>query len=124
MRRGENTGTDRSETEAGGTIAVQVLAFEGCPNRAGAIELAARAIEDTGVEAALEVVDVADAQRAAELRFLGSPTIRVDGQDVEQGADDRRGYGLVCRVYRTEAGVQGQPEAGWVTAALEAAARP
>jgi hypothetical protein len=52
------------------------------------------------------------------MRFLGSPTIRVNGRDVEPGADDRETFVLACRVYRTEAGISGQPLDAWIRAAL------
>jgi len=64
-----------------------------------------------------EVV-VPDAETAERLRFLGSPTIRVDGRDVEPGADARTAYVLACRIYRTEHGLSGVPDERWVTDAL------
>jgi hypothetical protein len=54
------------------------------------------------------------------LRFLGSPTVRVDGRDVEPGADERDEFALACRVYRTQDGLRGQPDPEWITAALRA----
>jgi hypothetical protein len=53
-------------------------------------------------------------------RFLGSPTLRVDGVDVEPGAGDRTDFGLKCRVYRTAEGLSGCPADEWVLAALTA----
>jgi hypothetical protein len=47
-----------------------------------------------------------DARRS---RFLGSPTVRVDGRDIEPGADRRTDYGLKCRLYRTPDGIVGVP---------------
>lgn len=61
---------------------------------------------------------MADADGASRLGFLGSPTIRVGGRDVEPGAGDRRDFALSCRVYRTAAGVAGQPDEVWVSEAL------
>jgi hypothetical protein len=54
----------------------------------------------------------------AEQRFLGSPTVRVNGSDVEPGGEDRTDYGLSCRVYVGENGVSGCPDAGWLREAL------
>ena len=45
------------------------------------------------------VVRVESADAAEHLRFLGSPTVRVDGHDVEAGTADRDDFGLQCRVY-------------------------
>ena len=61
------------------------------------------------------VETIGDAERE---RFLGSPSVRVDGCDIEPGADERTDYGLKCRLYRTESGMQGEPPTDWVLAAL------
>lgn len=97
---------------------VQILTFEGCPNKDGAIELVTRVLDLTGVAADVEIIDVADSEQAELLHFLGSPTVRVDGRDIEPGAGDRRDFVYACRVYRTEAGLQGKPDARWLIAAL------
>ncbi|HET8892570.1 MAG TPA: hypothetical protein VFM96_00535 [Gaiellaceae bacterium] len=39
------------------------------------------------------------------MRFLGSPTVRVNGRDVEPGADEREGFAFGCRVYANGAGL-------------------
>lgn len=52
--------------------------------------------------------------------FLGSPTVRVDGRDVEPGADVREDFGLKCRLYRTEDGLTGTPAEEWLVAAIRA----
>lgn len=52
------------------------------------------------------------------LRFLGSPTIRVGGRDVDPHTKDRDDYALSCRVFRTDAGIVGQPDERWVRGAL------
>ena len=52
-------------------------------------------------------------------RFLGSPTIRVNGRDIEPGADARSEFTLACRVYRTDSGFSGQPDDRWLRDALE-----
>lgn len=89
---------------------IEVLGFDGCPNIEPVIALAERLFGESAVDAELRGVDVADAEAAARLRFLGSPSIRVDGRDIEPGADDRTAYVLACRVYRTDAGMSGQPD--------------
>lgn len=97
---------------------IEILTFQGCPNGPAAVDLVRRVVTDTGVEATVTVVDVPDAAVAAETRFLGSPTIRVDGHDVEPGADQRKDYVLACRVYRTATGLHGRPDERWVRDAI------
>jgi hypothetical protein len=97
---------------------VEVLTFEGCPHAEPALELVRRVVAEAGVEAVVRRVDVPDVQSAEEQRFLGSPTIRVDGRDVEPGAEVREGYGLCCRVYWIEQAARGEPDERWLRHAL------
>ena len=97
---------------------IEILTFEGCPNAAAARELVERVVDDSRVEAEVAYVNVPDPETAEGLRFLGSPTVRVDGRDIEPGADDRTEYVLACRIYRTEHGLTGVPDDGWLRAAL------
>ena len=94
---------------------VELLYFDGCPN-VEATRHAVKAIAE-GVDVRMVLVETpADAER---LRFLGSPTVRVDGRDIEPGADERSDYALACRVYRTVDGVSGTPDISWLHAALK-----
>jgi hypothetical protein len=97
---------------------VQILYFEGCPNHEEARVLVERVAAALQLRPIVDRVEVTDAEAAARLRFLGSPTIRVDGHGVEPGADARRDFALSCRVYSTAAGVAGQPDEAWIRAAL------
>jgi hypothetical protein len=101
---------------------VEILYFEGCPNHEAARALVERVAGELGVEPEIEVVQVPDADAAAQLRFLGSPTVRVNGRDVEPGAEERGDFIFSCRVYRSERGLSGQPEVSWVRKALSEAA--
>lgn len=102
---------------------VEILYFDGCPNHEPARALVERVAAEIQVDPAIDLVEVDDPDAAAELRFLGSPTIRVDGRDVEPGADERQEFVLACRMYRTERGLAGRPDAAWIREALTAAAR-
>lgn len=97
---------------------VEILVFEGCPNAEAALDLVERVADELQLAAEVEVVVVPDAEAAERTRFLGSPTIRVDGEDVEPGAEQRTDYFLSCRVYRTNAGLSGQPDEDWLRQAL------
>ena len=92
---------------------VEVLYFESCPN----VEATRRAVESVaGVNVRMVLVETPD--DAERLGFLGSPSVRVDGRDIEPGADDRTDYALACRVYRTSEGMSGLPDMSWLRAAL------
>ena len=97
---------------------VELLYFEGWPNYEGTHALVARVAREERVTPEVRLVLVAAADAAQETRFLGSPTVRVNGHDVEPGADERDQYQYACRIYRTETGLSGQPDPGWIRAAL------
>ena len=97
---------------------IEVLTFYGCPNATAAQALVDRVVAGLDVEVEVASVRVPDVDAAERLRFLGSPTIRVDGTDIEPGAAGRSGYALACRVYATDSGASNLPDEGWLRAAL------
>jgi len=101
---------------------IEVLYFDGCPSTNAFLPRLRDLLAQVGATDRLQlrrVETIADAERE---RFLGSPTVRVDGYDIEPGADERTDYGLKCRLYRTESGKRGEPPTDWVLAALGLAA--
>lgn len=62
-------------------------------------------------------------EEAEAYRFLGSPTLRVDGRDIEPGADERTDFGFKCRVYRGAAGLRPTPPDELIVAALDRSVR-
>ena len=97
---------------------VEILFFDGCPNHEAARALIERVAGELDVEPEIDLVNVPDPDAASALRFLGSPTVRVNGRDVEPGAEARGDFGFSCRVYRAEHGVAGQPDPVWIRKAF------
>lgn len=97
---------------------VEIFYFDGCPNHHPAVALVERVSGELGLEPEIRLVNVTDDEVAKRLRFLGSPTIRVGGRDVDPHMKDRDDYALSCRVFRTDAGIVGQPDERWVRDAL------
>jgi hypothetical protein len=63
------------------------------------VELAKDVVARLAADARVEEVEVRDIDDAERLRFLGSPTIQVDGVDVEPEARSRSDYAMSCRLY-------------------------
>lgn len=101
---------------------VEILSFAGCPNYRLARKAVERILAELGLDAEIQTVDVPDLETAQRLRFLGSPTVRVNGNDVEPDASARSDYTIGCRIFRTAEGLRGQPDARWIRAALLEAA--
>lgn len=102
---------------------VEVLYFDGCPNHETLLPRLRELLEQAEVSSPVELVNVPDADTAQAQRFLGSPTLRVDGRDVEPGAETRTDFGLKCRLYLTPQGYVGAPPDAWVLDALSGSAR-
>ena len=98
---------------------IEVLTFAGCPNAEPAVELVARVMSELGIEANVKRIEVESEDQVQEHRFLGSPSIRVNGRDIEPGADGRQDYVYSCRVYGSESGLTGQPDERWLRTALQ-----
>jgi hypothetical protein len=102
-------------------VRVELLWWAGCPSWERAIEIARDEMRAAGLDPAelvvREITDDADAAREA---FPGSPTIRVDGRDIQAPGDEPGG--LTCRVYRLRDGrISALPDPADVAAALAAA---
>lgn len=97
---------------------IELLYFDGCPNHEALLSRLRELLGRAGISSTVEMVNVPDAGAAERQRFLGSPTLRVDGRDVEPRAELRTDFGLKCRLYRTESGVAGSPPDEWVLDAL------
>ncbi len=100
---------------------VEVLITPDCPHRDAAIALARRVCAPLGGRADIQVIQVPDQSAAQRLRFPGSPTIRVDGRDIEPGAEWSVEVVHGCRLYRGLHSLQGLPEEAWLRQALQRA---
>ena len=104
---------------------VALLYFDGCPNHEALLPRLRSLLAEEGVDERVELRRVESAEAAERERFLGSPTVRIDGEDVEPGAGEREDFGLNCRLYRTEEGTAGVPPDRWITEAIRSrAAQP
>lgn len=97
---------------------IEVLYFDGCPNHETLLPHLHDLLAQHALIADIVTTRVDSDHHAQSLRFLGSPTVRVNGRDIDPSASSRAGYGLQCRLYRTHDGVTGTPPDAWILAAL------
>jgi len=88
---------------------IELLYFDGCPNVEPVKQLLDEVLKSLGITADIENIEVTDNESAVKNRFLGSPSIRVNGKDVETEENSDTQYSLRCRIYRTAAGHSGLP---------------
>jgi len=101
-------------------VKVELLWFDDCPNHAEARRMLHEVVDALAPGTAVEDVNATDPETAERLRFPGSPTIRVDGRDVDPTYVDPGDYTPRCRLYWTAAGLRGVPQRNWMEAAIGA----
>lgn len=99
----------------------EILHFEGCPNHRPAVERVREVLKEEGLTAEVVEVNVPDEAIARSLGFLGSPTIRVNGLDVEPPARSSKQFGMMCRIYTEGGRREGLPSRELIRKALREA---
>jgi hypothetical protein len=78
---------------------IEVLYFDGCPNHLPAAQRVRAILRQEGVSGEVSEIEVKDESAAKALAFPGSPTIRVNGVDIEPAARGAANIGFACRCY-------------------------
>lgn len=103
------------------SVKIELLYFDGCPHYAPTEQLLRETLSDLGVNAEIELVNVLDQTSAQANRFLGSPSIRVNGRDLELNEGQDTQYSMRCRLYRSSDGLSGMPPKGMMADAIRTA---
>ena len=78
---------------------VEVLYFDGCPNHRPALERVQSILREEGISDVVSEIEVGNQETAKDLGFPGSPTIRVNGLDIEPDSRCLAAGALACRRY-------------------------
>ncbi len=78
---------------------IEVLYVAECPSHPEAVRMVKDVLAAEGVATEVHEILVRDEGMASELRFLGSPTIRVNGRDVAGDTRKAQSFALSCRLY-------------------------
>jgi len=87
----ERTGSQPASEALRGVV---VLYTEGCPATPKTCELIAECLSELGLDVELRKVLIASQEEAERRRFLGSPTVQINGIDIDPAARDSEGFGL------------------------------
>jgi hypothetical protein len=82
---------------------IDFLFWEECPSHHQCYDRLEGTMREEGIAAPIVRTEITTDERAQEIGFPGSPTILVDGRDIDPPAGDVY-YGLTCRTYRHEDG--------------------
>jgi hypothetical protein len=99
-------------------VKVRVLFFEGCPSYTQAIENVRGALTEAKINADIELIKVSSREEALAQQFLGSPTIQINGVDLEGPNAQSAGVGFGCRVYNQGGKLQGWPSKEQIRSAI------
>jgi Domain of unknown function (DUF2703) len=88
---------------------IEVLHFEGCPNHIPALEIVREALNSLGRQDKIDQVEIRTQTEAEAIGFVGSPSIRVNGSDIEPWARTAKEFGLSCRTYVNGSHYDGVP---------------
>jgi hypothetical protein len=100
---------------------VELLFWDGCPSHPQALADLRDALAEAGLEPGSVIVrEITSETAAGEEGFVGSPTIRIDGVDVQPARGEPTG--LTCRIYRRRDGrVSPTPDPADLREAIRAA---
>jgi hypothetical protein len=101
-------------------VKIEFLWFRDCPNHHQAREILRAVLQEKGISQVFEDIDATAPDIAAKHHFPGSPTIRVNGKDIEPGFQDPGEYTPRCRLYLVDGTFKGAPPRRWIEDALEA----
>ncbi len=96
---------------------VDLLYFDGCPNWRETLDELREVMRGLGLKDEVRLVKVASNEEAAQVRFPGSPTVRVNGRDVEPEEPPTE-FRLDCRIYWVDGWATGKPKREWLVDAL------
>jgi hypothetical protein len=106
-------------------ITIEFLFWEECPSHGPTWERLQAILKEKGVTAQLTRIEIKTDEDATQWNFCGSPTIHINGEDIDpKGAQTQR-IGLNCRVYHTPDGrVTPVPSDEMIRAAIDQAVTP
>jgi len=100
---------------------IEVLYIEGCPNHRPAVDLVTSAFQELGISGPVVEVPILSVEEARALGFLGSPSIRIDGADVEPEVEGLSQFSYSCRTYTEQGKLSGIPSQDLIRRAIHQA---
>ena len=99
---------------------IDILYFDTCPGWRAAVARVNQVVAEggLGVEVVVRAVPIETEQEAHSHRFVGSPTVRIDGRDLDPTVEALTSFGLQCRLYANEGRLEGLPPTNWIRKAL------
>lgn len=78
---------------------IEVLYVTNCPHLPTAVKQLKAILSAEGVADEIQEVEVKDGRSAEQFKFRGSPTIRINGRDIDLATQASELFALACRIY-------------------------
>ncbi|RKX30816.1 MAG: DUF2703 domain-containing protein [Candidatus Zixiibacteriota bacterium] len=88
---------------------IEFLYFDGCPNHETALTNLKEVLSETGLKEEIDIINIENPEDVTKHRFLGSPSIRINGKDLEVTEDESTQYSMRCRRYKNGDVMEGFP---------------
>ena len=101
---------------------IEFLYFEDCRNHHATLYLLKKVLGEIGLSDPVIEINISSDEMAKQERFLGSPSIRIDGVDIEGPTDPpENNVANKCRIYSVDGVPKGVPPEELITSALQKA---
>ena len=99
---------------------IDILYFDSCPGWRRAVERVEQVVGVGGLgdQVVVQAVPIETEEEAHAHRFVGSPTVRIDGRDLDPASEALTSFGLQCRLYENDGRLEGLPPTNWIRRAL------
>ncbi len=97
---------------------IEFLYINGCPGKDRARELLEEVMEEEDIDTEIDTKKIETLEEAKKHNFPGSPTIRINGEDVENGRRDSDYYSVTCRIYEIGDEKKGVPTKDMIRSTL------
>lgn len=96
---------------------IEILYTDECPFWKEALKLIEAVIEESSMEISVKRTKISSLAEAKRLKFPGSPTVRINGVDIDPAVKETEGY-VGCRIYRYKERMYEYPPREMIKSAL------
>ena len=98
---------------------IELLYFEGCPYYQTALKYLEEIIKEKKLDVPVKMVKIKSDDGAVKHKFLGSPTIKINGQDIDPNAQEAEIFSMRCRLYLEDGKLMELPSKKMIRHAIE-----
>lgn len=103
------------------SLNIQFLFYKECPSYKLAYINLEEALKEEEIEEWIQIIKVENEQEAKNLQLSGSPTIRINGIDIDPASINTKNYGIHCRNYSINGKSTGWPDKVLIKQAIQKA---